>query len=81
MSATYVSQHVKAPRAAVYRALLDADAVAMWMVPDADGGTDIHAVHEGLPPGLSSADNALGWRMSLGRLASFVEAGQTTRSI
>jgi uncharacterized protein YndB with AHSA1/START domain len=29
-----LSQHVNAPRAAVYRALLDAHAVATWMVPD-----------------------------------------------
>lgn len=26
-------QHVKAPREAVYRALVDAEAVATWMVP------------------------------------------------
>ena len=32
-------------------------------------------VHEGLPPGLSAADNALGWQMSLGKLAALVEAG------
>jgi uncharacterized protein YndB with AHSA1/START domain len=142
---------VNAPRATVYRALLDARAVATWMVPngmtskvhafepreagafrisltydeptatgktsahtdtyhggfvklvpneqvvevvefettdpamqgemkititlaDADGGTDILAVHEGLPPGLSPADNELGWRMSLDKLAALVEA-------
>jgi uncharacterized protein YndB with AHSA1/START domain len=29
-----VSAHVNAPRAEVYRALLDADAVAAWRVPD-----------------------------------------------
>lgn len=42
---------------------------------DADGGTDILAVHDGLPPGLSPADNELGWRESLAKLAAFVEAG------
>ena len=42
---------------------------------DADGGTDLHAVHEGLPRGLSPADNELGWRMSLEKLATLVEAG------
>lgn len=31
---TRLTQHVNAPRAAVYRALLDAQAVATWMVPD-----------------------------------------------
>src|SRR6266508_3332385 len=33
MSSTRVSRHVNAPRAIVYRALLDARAVATWMVP------------------------------------------------
>lgn len=41
---------------------------------DADGGTDLVAVHEGLPPGLSPADNETGWRMSLAKLAALVEA-------
>ena len=142
---------MNAPRASVYRALLDARAVATWMVPngmtskvhafeplegglfrisltydeptgtgkstahtdtfhgrfvklvpnekvvevvefettdptmrgemtitftlaDADGGTDILAEHDGLPPGLSPADNEVGWRMSLEKLAALVEA-------
>ena len=152
MSSTRLSQHVNAPRAAVYRAILDARAVQKWMVPDgmtsqvhafeareggtfrisltydeptgtgkttshtdthhgrfvklvpdqqvvevvefetadptlqgemtititlveADGGTDLVAVHDGLPRGLSPADNELGWRMSLGKLKALVEAG------
>ena len=33
-TSTRLRQHVNAPRAAVYRALLDARAVATWMVPD-----------------------------------------------
>jgi hypothetical protein len=53
---------VNAPRASVYRALLDAQAVA-----------DLLAVHDGLPPGLSPADNEAGWRMALDKLAAFVE--------
>src|SRR3954468_5101882 len=149
---TRLTQHVNAPCAAVYRALLDAHAVATWMVPDgmsshvhafdareggsfrisltydaptgtgkttahtdtfhgrfvklvpneqvvevvefetadpalrgemtitfaltdADGGTDILAVHDGLPPGVSPMDNETGWRMSLANLAALVEAG------
>jgi len=153
---TRVSRHVNAPRANVYRALLDADAVATWMVPtgmtsrvhefdareggrfrisltydtptgtgkttahtdthhgrfvklvtneqvvevvqfettepelrgemkititlsDADGGTSVHAVHDGLPTGLSTADNEVGWRMSLENLATLVEVGEQTR--
>lgn len=34
MSTTRITQHVKAPRAAVYRALLDPAAVKQWQVPD-----------------------------------------------
>jgi uncharacterized protein YndB with AHSA1/START domain len=141
---------VNAPRAIVYRALLDARAVATWMVPtgmtshvhafegredgtfrisltyeaptgvgktaahtdtfhgrlvklvpnervvevvefetadpalrgemtitlaDADGGTEVLAVHDGLPRGLPTADNEAGWRSSLAKLAALVEAG------
>ena len=152
MSTTRISRHVNAPRASVYRALLDARAVATWMVPtgmtsqvhafdareggafrisltydeptgtgkttahtdtyhgrfvtlvpdtqvvqvmefetadpamrgemtvtftltDADGGTEVLATHEGLPRGLSPADNETGWRLSLAKLAALVEAG------
>ena len=152
MSALRLRQHIKAPRARVYQALVDAHAVANWMVPDgmtshvhdfeareggafrisltyddltnpgktsahtdtyhgrferllpdeqvievvefetadpamrgamtitftlsdADGGTDLFAVHDGLPRGLSTTDNELGWRMSLGKLAALVERG------
>lgn len=46
---------------------------------DADGGTDLLAVHDGLPPGLSAADNEVGWRMSLSKLAALVEADQEAR--
>jgi uncharacterized protein YndB with AHSA1/START domain len=156
MNSTRVSCHVNAPRAIVYQALLDARAVATWMVPtgmtshvhafdareggsfrisltydaptgtgkttaqtdtyhgrfvklvtneqvvevvefettdpalrgemtityalaDANGGTDVFAVHDGLPSGLSTADNEVGWRMSLAKLAALVEAGWNTR--
>lgn len=48
--------------------------ITMTLV-DADGGTDVIAVHDGLPPGLSPADNELGWRLSLEKLAALVEAG------
>jgi uncharacterized protein YndB with AHSA1/START domain len=150
MSTTRITQHIRAPRAAVYAALLDAQAVAQWKVPDgmtcqvhefdareggairisltydaptgtgkttshtdtyhgrfaklvpneqvievdefetddpalrgemtititladADGGTDLFAVHDGLPAAVSAADNEAGWRMSLGKLAALVE--------
>jgi uncharacterized protein YndB with AHSA1/START domain len=151
VSSTRITRRVNAPRATVYRALLDAGAGATWMVPtgmtsqvhafapheggafrisltydaptgagkttahtdtyhghfvrlvpneqvievvefetddpalqgemtitmtltDAGGGTEITAVHDRLPPGLSSADNETGWRLSLAKLAALVEA-------
>lgn len=43
-----------------------------YTLADADGGTDLLAVHEGLPPGLSAEDNETGWRMSLAKLAALV---------
>lgn len=46
-----------------------------FTLTEADGGTDVHAVHDQLPPGLSAADNEVGWRMSLEKLAALVEAG------
>ena len=42
---------------------------------DADGSTDVLAVHDGLPPGVPPADNEAGWQSSLGRLAALFEAG------
>jgi uncharacterized protein YndB with AHSA1/START domain len=40
---------------------------------DADGGTDVLAIHDGLPSGLSTTDNEAGWRSSLAKLAVLVE--------
>jgi len=40
---------------------------------DAQGGTEVLAVHDRLPPGLSPADNEAGWRSSLSKLAALVE--------
>ena len=153
MYSTQVSQHVRASRPAVYRALLDADAIAKWRVPagmsshvhqfdareggsfrvsltydapdgtgksaqhtdtyhghfvnlvpneqvvevfefetadpalqgtmtmtttltDADGGTDVLVVHEGVPGGVPAADNETGTRMALAKLAQLVEADE-----
>jgi len=42
---------------------------------DADGGTDVLAVHDGLPSGVSIADNELGWQSALANLAALVEVG------
>jgi uncharacterized protein YndB with AHSA1/START domain len=48
MYTTRVEQHVRAARSEVYRALVDADAVARWRVPDGMTST-VHefAPHEG----------------------------------
>lgn len=147
---TRMRHRVNAPRDIVYRALIDAEAVATWMVPDgmtshvhafdareggsfrisltydaptgagkttahtdtyhgrfvklvpdeevveamefetsnpalrgemtvtftlvdAAGGTEVFAVHDNLPPGVPPADNELGWRMALEKLAAYVE--------
>jgi uncharacterized protein YndB with AHSA1/START domain len=156
MNSTRVSQHVRASRRAVYRALLDADAIVKWRVPagmtshvhefdareggsfrisltynapersgkaaahtdtyhghflklvpneqvveviefetedvafrgtmtmtttltDADGGTDVLVVHEGVPDGVLAADNETGTRMALANLAQLVEADERSR--
>jgi len=34
MNSTRIARQLKAPRAKVYRALVDADAIARWKVPD-----------------------------------------------
>ena len=47
---------------------------------DARGGTDLLAVHEGLPRGVSPADNETGWRMALVKLATLVEAGYSKKA-
>ena len=42
---------------------------------DADRGTDVLVVYEGLPRGVPTADNETGTRMALVKLAALVEAG------
>jgi uncharacterized protein YndB with AHSA1/START domain len=42
---------------------------------DGAGGTDVFAVHDHLPTGLSAVDNETGWRMSLAKLAALAESG------
>ncbi|MBG0857427.1 SRPBCC domain-containing protein [Streptomyces spinoverrucosus] len=153
MYSTRVSGRVNASRAAVYRALVDAQAIAQWRVPDgmrsevhefeareggrfrvsltydmpgaagktsrhtdtyhghfaklvpdeqvvevlefetadpalrgtmtmtttltdADGGTDVVVVHEGIPDAVPAADNETGTRMALAKLARLVESGE-----
>lgn len=47
-----------------------------YLLEDRDGGTDVTGIHEHLPPGLSVADNELGWSMSMDKLAKLVEDTQ-----
>jgi uncharacterized protein YndB with AHSA1/START domain len=54
-------------------ALMRGEMTITFTLTDADGGTDVLAVHDNLPPGLSPADNETGWRMALDKLAAFVE--------
>jgi uncharacterized protein YndB with AHSA1/START domain len=158
VTSTRIGCHVNAPRARVYRALVDANAIVKWKVPtgmtshvhtfegreggtfqisltydaptgagkttahtdtyhgrfvklvpneqvvevvefettepalrgemtititlaDADGGTDVLAVHDGLPPGVPSADNEAGWREALAKLAALVESSQAAHEL
>jgi len=41
---------------------------------DADGGTDVLVVHQGIPESVPAADNETGTRMALANLAQLVEA-------
>lgn len=43
-----------------------------YTLTDAGAGTDLAAVHDGLPPGISPADNLTGWREAFGRLAALL---------
>jgi len=43
------------------------------VLTDAEGGTDLLAIHDGLPSGVSPADNETGWEMALAKLAAIVE--------
>ncbi len=46
--------------------------ITYLLAPDGDG-TLVTGRHDDLPPGLSPADNATGWRMSMGKLARLLE--------
>jgi uncharacterized protein YndB with AHSA1/START domain len=43
---------------------------------DADGGTDVLIVHEGIPDAVPATDNETGTPMALANLARLVEAGE-----
>ena len=46
-----------------------------YRLNDTDDGTELQAVHEGVPAGIAPADNETGWRMAFDRLARLVEGG------
>jgi hypothetical protein len=41
---------------------------------EADGGTDVLIVHEGMPPGVSVGDSETATRMALDKLAALLES-------
>lgn len=45
-----------------------------YTLSDAHGGTDVAAVHDAVPRGVSPQDNETGWSMSLGKLAKLLES-------
>jgi hypothetical protein len=47
---------------------------------EADGGTDVLVVHEGIPDAVPVADNEIGTRMALANLAKLVEANSETET-
>jgi len=55
---------------------LSGEMTITYTLEDANGGTDLVAVHDNLPPGVPAADNELGWRLSLSKLAALVEAAR-----
>jgi uncharacterized protein YndB with AHSA1/START domain len=40
---------------------------------EADGGTEVVVVHDGIPPGVAVGDNEIGTRMALDKLAALLE--------
>lgn len=44
-----------------------------YLLADAGGGTEVLVVYDGMPRGVSTADNEVGTRMSLAKLAALVE--------
>ena len=49
------------------------------VLADADGGTEVLIVHDGVPDSVPPADNETGTRMALAKLARLVESGGGAR--
>ena len=52
---------------------LKGEMTVTWSLRDVSGGTEVVAVHDGLPPGVAVADNELGYALALEKLAALVE--------
>jgi uncharacterized protein YndB with AHSA1/START domain len=50
--------------------------ITITLTDAGDGGTEIRAVHDGVPSVVPAADNECGWRQSLTKLAVLVGAGR-----
>ncbi len=61
---------------------LQGEMTITYTLADEPGGTRVRARHDNLPPGLSPADNEVGFRTSLAKLAELAErsAAQTAQS-
>ncbi|MEV0064704.1 SRPBCC domain-containing protein [Nocardia sp. NPDC050718] len=46
-----------------------------FTLADADGGTDLEVLHEGVPPGMTLADNEVAWEVALAKMVALVERG------
>ncbi|MFD4431250.1 SRPBCC domain-containing protein [Nocardia sp. NPDC058497] len=46
-----------------------------FVLTDADGGTDLEVLHEGVPPGMTLAANDVRWQYALGKIAALAERG------
>ena len=58
-------------------AAMHGEMMVTFMLMDTGMGTDVLAIHDNVPPGISPADNEAGWREALDKFAAFVEAGQS----
>jgi uncharacterized protein YndB with AHSA1/START domain len=70
VSSTRIRYRVNAPADPALRG----EMTVTFTLTDVDGGTEVHAVFDGLPHGVAPADNETGWRLSLAKLAELVEA-------
>ncbi|MGY0497843.1 SRPBCC domain-containing protein [Nocardia sp. FBN12] len=46
-----------------------------FTLTDADGGTHLEVLHEGVPAGLGPVENEIGWQLALTKLVALAERG------